>query len=467
MNQVSPISPDNEPHAIEAEQQLLGAILLGHSTAGTQSHGGERIFWDPVHAEIYRICRSLESKDKPVTPVTVKASLPADLIERMGDLGGVGYLAQMAGASISTNLADSYAELLAEAKAKREIVEVMRTAQANLASGDMSASDIAARMETSLTALEPSQSAIQPVSAMKAVTEAIEDAYAVRSGEEASGVAAGIPSLGRIVPNFAKSELWLLGGRPSMGKSAVALSIGLEAARAGHPVIMASLEMAPRAMALRAISEATAGRPNTTSYSKIRAGEFSDAQGDAIKDAARRVAELPLMFLPREYQDVDLLQVGVRQSLRRMGGGKTPLVIVDYAQLMRSKARTRYEQITEISLTLKGMAMSLDVPVIALSQLSRALESRDDKRPMMSDLRESGQLEQDADGVIFCFREEYYLEREEPDMQDGEKHDLWRAAMEANRNKLELIVAKQRQGPIATAHVNFNPALNYIWEAGY
>ena len=157
--------------------------------------------------------------------------------------------------------------------------------------------------------------------------------------------------------------------------------------------------------------------------------------------------------------------MGVKQSLRHAPKGKTPLVLVDYAQLLRSKAKTRYEQVTEISLALKGMAMDLNVPVIALSQLSRALEQREDKRPMMSDLRESGQLEQDADGVMFCYRDEYYLQREEPPRDQYDAHDAWQRACDASRNKLEVIVAKQRQGEIATAHLMFNPALNRIWES--
>lgn len=215
---------------------------------------------------------------------------------------------------------------------------------------------------------------------------------------------------------------------------------------------------------MRTLSEATAGTPSATSYAKLRSGEFSEKQGEALKEAAAKVAELPIIFLPREYQDADLLQVGVKQALRPMNTNKLPLVIVDYAQLLRSKASTRYEQITDVSLALKGMAMGLDVPVLALSQLSRALEQRDDKRPVMSDLRESGQLEQDADGVLFCYRHEYYLERGEPDRRQQEAYEAWEKAMSNQRNRLEIIVAKQRQGAIGTANLHFNPALNLIWE---
>jgi replicative DNA helicase len=222
--------------------------------------------------------------------------------------------------------------------------------------------------------------------------------------------------------------------------------------------------MMPKALAMRAISEQTAVNNYALAYSEIRRGNFTERHGHEIKRAAEELSHLPITFLPREFQDAELLQAGVRQILRRGRGEKTPLVLVDYAQLMRSNAKSRYEQITDISLALKGLAMSLEVPLVALSQLSRAVEQREERRPRLSDLRESGQLEQDADGVIFCYRDEYYLQREEPDMEDMDKHDLWRRACEASRNKLELIVAKQRQGEIGTAHVMFNPAINRVWE---
>jgi replicative DNA helicase len=259
--------------------------------------------------------------------------------------------------------------------------------------------------------------------------------------------------------------MWLLGGRPSMGKSSVALSMALNAARAGHGVIIASLEMTPSALAMRALSEATTSTSHSTSYMDLRQGAFSEDQARALHGCAKHVSELPIIFLPREYQDADLMQVGVKQALRRLPRDKTPLVVVDYAQLMRSKARTRYEQITDVSMALKGMAMTLELPVIALSQLSRAVEQRDDKRPMMSDLRESGQLEQDADGVMFCYRDEYYLERQKPaDEGDLQKIADWETLMSAAHNRLEIIVAKQRQGRVGTAHVRLNPATNHIWE---
>lgn len=458
---------EEEPHNVDAEQMVLGAILLGYSCAPVQALGGAGIFFDPVHADIYRTCRSLEKADKLVSPITVKANISEDLKHTLKPLGGVGYLAKLAGFAISPSQVNEYAGIVAEAAAKRQLLEIMRDAKDGINDGDLSASDVAAQMEARFQALTASETRVKPVSMMRAVEGALKEIHAAFSGEERRCVKSGINALDRFVPGFAPGEMWLLGGRPSMGKTAIALSIGLNAARAGHPVVIASLEMTPEAMAMRALSEATCGTSSATSYANLRSGEFSEKQGETLKEAAAKVAELPITFLPREYQDADLLQVGVKQALRRMNTVKLPLVLVDYAQLLRSKAATRYEQITDVSLALKGMAMGLDVPVIALSQLSRALEQRDDKRPVMSDLRESGQLEQDADGVLFCYRHEYYLEREEPDRRHQEAYEAWEKAMATQRNRLEIIIAKQRQGAIGTAKVRFNPALNLIWEESY
>lgn len=179
-----------------------------------------------------------------------------------------------------------------------------------------------------------------------------------------------------------------------------------------------------------------------------------------VIEEAQFVANLPITFLPRHFSDVGALVSGSRQLAR---AGKLDLLIVDYAQLLRAEGRGRYEQITNISIALKALSITLDIPVIALSQLSRDLERRDDKRPMLSDLRESGQLEQDADNVLFCYREEYYLERKQPDVGDLEEISLWQAAMERNRGLLEIIVAKQRMGEIGTAHCRCALAMNRVW----
>ncbi|MEL8055711.1 MAG: DnaB-like helicase C-terminal domain-containing protein, partial [Pseudomonadota bacterium] len=191
-----------------------------------------------------------------------------------------------------------------------------------------------------------------------------------------------------------------------------------------------------------------------------------EGRKDAVLGAAERVLELPIVILPPDFGDVASVNAGLREAEKKLGG--VDLLIIDYAQLLGAPGRTEYERATEVSRSLKRLAVQRQIPLVALSQLSRALDNRDDKRPVLSDLRQTGQLEQDADAVVFCFREEYYLEREEPDLVDSENHAAWRSAMAACQNQLELIVAKNRQGQIGTAKVRINLKVNHIWDdSGY
>jgi replicative DNA helicase len=191
---------------------------------------------------------------------------------------------------------------------------------------------------------------------------------------------------------------------------------------------------------------------------------MADSQIEVLRRVTPDVAALPIQFLERKFADLDALVAGCRQIKRSMGDG-LKLLIVDYLQLIEARGENRTQEISRISRALKALAGALNVPIIALSQLSRQVESRDDKRPMLSDLRESGQIEQDADAVLFCYRDEYYVERMRPANEaDLEKVEKWQRLMEATRNRLEIIVAKHRQGEIGTARVRCNVALNLIWE---
>ena len=463
MNPVAYLRDDNAPHLVEAEQSVLGSLLLGMGQVGTIiRRGGAELFLDPVHAAIFEAVAAKDKTQHLVSPVTIKEAMRGN--EALAQLGE-GYLARLAGAAMQSSFA-GYVDMLADLKGKRHIIAAMSEAQAAIARGDDTADRIAAKLEASLVSVADTSGNTGPVSMLKAVTVAMEQIRAAYQGEDSGCVKSGIVALDRMISGFYPGELVLIGGRPSMGKTGVALSIGLNAARAGHGVVIASLEMNPEAMAMRALSEATAHNKLAVSYAQMRRGEMAESQVDSLRQAALDVSELPIEFLPRQYADIGALFAGAKQAKRKMGDDMR-LLIVDYAQLLKSQAKSRYEQITEISIALKALAGQLNVPVIALSQLSRNVEQREDKRPQLSDLRESGQLEQDADAVLFCYRDEYYLERDKPTESDPvQDHEDWRRAMEAARNKLEIIVAKQRQGEIGTAHVRFNPALNLIWEDG-
>lgn len=468
--EVAYLRPDTAPHSVEMEQGLIGSLLmvsLAPEVEGVFGKairlGGTDLFYDPLHAAIFDVMQAKRRAGQLVSPVTIKDAM-AGQAEAFEAVGGFSYLVRMASMA-QPSAAAPYVDMLADLRWKRRLAGAISEAQAAIASGD-SASIISGRLEASLLALHETDNRNGPVSMMKAVSTAVQQTMAMVRGEATDAIKPGINALERMVPAFYPGEMILLGGRPSMGKTGVALSIALNAARAGHGVCIASLEMNPEAMALRALSEATAQTGHAVSYSKMRKGDMTDYELDRLEAVAEDTANLPVVFLPRQFADIGALYSGAQQAHRKFTNG-LKLLVVDYAQLLRSQAKTRYDQITEVSIALKNLAGQLNVPVIALSQLSRAVEQRDDKRPQLSDLRESGQLEQDADTVLFCYRDEYYLEREKPSPEDKlEAHEAWTAAMERARNRLEIIVAKQRQGEIGTAHVRFNPALNLIWEDG-
>lgn len=451
-----------QPHSIEAEQQLLGAILLdGDRLDAIGDILTEVDFFDPVHRDLFADMRRRHKVGDLISPVSM--SNFADTHQGIQELGGRRYLVTLAGASISSSHVRHYAELIAEASAKRSIIKAIAEAERDLRDDAQLSGDVASRLEGFLAA-RAATTKNSTVSMMRAATDALQIAADAYHGEDVPGVSPGIPALERIMPTMKPGDLILLGGRPSMGKSALALNIALNVARAGGGVAISTLEMQPEAMAMRAFSEASSSRGEGVNYSRMSAPGLTERQMRAVAEAARDVSELPIHFMPTTFRDSGAIFSGSKRIATLLGeqvGLK--LVVVDYLQLLNGEGRDRFQKIAEISIALKSLAMQLKVPVLALSQLSRQVESREDKRPMLSDLRESGQLEQDADSVLFCYRHEYYLEREQPDISNSEKHEAWSSAMERCRNKMEIIVAKQRMGAIGTADVRCNLALNRIW----
>ena len=464
MGEIIKLNAEKETPSVfsaEAEQQVLGALLIDNAKVSLVAQaGGADLFYDPVHLALYERITHLERDGLLASPVTLQEW--AAQHEGMKELGGPRYLIRMAGVAAPAFSFKDYCKHLAELRRRRLVVDATEAASRDIMTGEHEASHVAARLEAALSTIDPGEGR-GLVSMMSAVTKAATEAWAAHNGEASDRVPTGMDALDRIVGGFYPGDLVLLGGRPSMGKTALAVNLALNAARRGEGVAFCSLEMQPEAIALRAMSEAMSVRGKAVSYRDLRAGNWTDLHREAFTDAMKEVSELPIFMMPRDYADVGALMAGAKQARARLGGN-LKLVIVDYVQLMRaSRAASRYEIITEISTALKRLAGQLGVPVVALSQLSRAVEQRDDKRPMMSDLRESGQLEQDADTVLFCYRDEYYLERDKPqDVEEMERHDR---ALQYARNRLEVIVAKQRQGAIGTAHMMCNVAFNRIWEA--
>lgn len=467
VTQIAPAAASEGPGRImlvEAEQQLLGALLIDASRLDALgSLARADLFADPVHADIFAAIRRRHDRDELVSISAMH--MWAEGHEGLKEIGGSRYLARLASASINGTQVAHYARVLDEMRAKRAIADAIEQAGQELRDDTSRATEVAARLEAALMG-DATRTDDGPVSMMSAATTALHHADDAFSGRGSACIPTGVRRLDEMVTGFYPGDLVLLGGRPSAGKTGVALSVALNVARAGKGVCYASLEMTPDALALRALGEATTYGGNAVPYSDVRSGRINASQFQTLTAEARGVAELPFYVLPPTYRDIGAIYAGAKRVRAQLGDtAPLGLVVIDYLQLVRSSGRrSRYEEITDISIALKGLAGQLGCPVLALSQLSRQVESRDDKRPIMSDLRESGQLEQDADTILFCYRDSYYAEREEPSMDDISAYADWQDRVQRSRNRLEIIVAKQRQGGIGTAHVGFNPALNKLWD---
>lgn len=463
MNAITPAEAQ-QPHNIEAEQQVLGALLAAGEDADRRvayvaACGGAEVFFEPAHAAIFTEIARRVGAGLVADAVGMKAwAAEADALKGLG--GGAAYLVRLQLAAVASAAFKDYAKHLADQRARRMVLETLEAGRLAALDEREDVPTITGRLETALGAIA-APSRRQSVSIMRATHKAMEDFLAARAGDRRGVVGTGLHTLDGLFGGFRPGEMVLLGGRPSMGKTSVALSLALNAARAGHGVLFASLEMNPDQMAVRAISEGTSQLGRAVTYRDILSGAVRDADMDVVTESARRLAELPIEFLAREYNDIGAF-VGEVKAQKRRKGASLGLVVIDYLQLLKGQGRGRYEDITNISIEVKGLAGATGLPILALSQLSRQVESREDKRPNLSDLRESGQLEQDADAVMFCYRDEYYLEREEP--TDPDQHDDWAQAMKAARHRVDVIVAKQRQGAVGTARLRCNVATNMLWE---
>lgn len=451
-------------HGIEIEQNILGTFLLDKKwyfeTLGQVKPDD---FFDPVHRHIFELMAARFDKEQLVSPVTIRDALEGH--EGLKSLGGPAYLVRLAGGAVSTFAIRDYCKELRSLTRRRNLSELLQTLDRDLVEGVRGPEEVIGQLEASLIA-DGGETSDSVVSMMAAVAKAADLAGKAHQSEGVVGVPTGLADLDAMTGGFQAGELILLGGRPSMGKTAVALSMALSAARKGVGVAISSLEMTPDSLALRSIANEAATRGRGMAYTDAKRGTMNEVEAKNFFESTMDVGALPIEILPANMRDIGSIYAGVRKAGRILEGKGNPLglIVVDYLQLISGQAKNRFEQIAEISIALKGLALKTGVPVLALSQLSRALESRDNKRPVLSDLRESGQLEQDADMVMFCFRHEYYLERERPE-EDDPDFVHWQDALDASRNRLEIIIAKQRMGAVGTVNVGFNPATNYLWDA--
>ncbi|HVX99866.1 MAG TPA: replicative DNA helicase [Pseudorhodoplanes sp.] len=468
------------PHNLEAEQALLGAILVNNEAFYRVSDFLEpRHFFEGIHQKIFEVAASLIRAGKVASPVTLKTFLPADM-----DIGGLTlsqYLARLAAEATTVINAQDYGRTIYDLSIRRALIVIGEDMVNEAFDAPV---DFAPRVQ-----IENAERKLYEIAETgkydggfqrfaQALTTAVDmAARAYQRDGKLSGLATGLRDLDAKMGGLQHSDLVIIAGRPGMGKTALATNIAYNVAKAWQGEVRAdghtstvnggivgffSLEMSAEQLATRIIAEQT-GIPSST----IRRGGITEAEFERIKDMSIELQHLP--FYVDETGGLSIAQLAARaRRLKRQRG--LDLLIVDYIQLLQGSTRrsseNRVQEITEITTNLKALAKELNVPLIALSQLSRQVENRDDKRPQLSDLRESGSIEQDADVVLFVFREEYYLANKEP-RPGTEEHIKWQTEVEAVHGKAELIIGKQRHGPTGTVQVQFDASVTRFSDLAY
>ena len=458
----------SQPQNVEAEQALLGAILVNNEAFYRVSDFLEPDhFFEPVHRRIFQVAGELIRANKIANPVTIKTFLPADLA--IGDISLPQYLARLAAEATTIINAEDYGRSIYDLAIRRALIGIGED-MVNVAYD-------APVEETPRAQIEDAERRLFELAEVghydggfhafeTALLTAIDMASAAykRDGH-LSGVATGLDDLDRLMGGLQPSDLIILAGRPGMGKTSLATNIAFNIAHAYEPAQQAdgsfkaanggvvgffSLEMSSEQLATRIISEQT-----EIGSSKIRRGEITEYDFEKLVACSQTMQRIPLFI--DQTGGISIAQLAARaRRLKRQRG--LDVIVIDYIQLMQGTsaraAQNRVQEITEITTGLKALAKELGVPIIALSQLSRQVESRDDKRPQLSDLRESGSIEQDADVVLFVYREEYYLKNKEP-KPGTDEYLKWEGEMNDARGKAEVIIAKQRHGPTGTVGLGF------------
>src|SRR5246127_1324112 len=459
------------PHNIEAEQGLLGAILVNNDAFYRVSDFLEpKHFFEPIHQTIYETAGSLIRMGKVATPVTLKTFLPADI-----DLGGltVGqYLARLAAEATTIINAQDYGRTIYDLSLRRDLIQIGEDMvnvayEAPVDFAPKVQIEDAERKLYELAETGRYDGGFQKFS--QALTTAVDmAANAYKRDGKLSGISTGLRDLDTKMGGLQHSDLIIVAGRPGMGKTSLATNIAYNVAKAYQGEVQAdgttkavnggiigffSCEMSAEQLATRILAEQT-----SISSSMIRRGGINQQEFDKIRDYTIELEHLPLFVDETGGLAISQLTARARRLKRQRG---LDVLVVDYIQLLQGSSKrsdNRVQELTEITTSLKALAKELNIPVIALSQLSRQVESRDDKRPQLSDLRESGSIEQDADVVLFVFREEYYLANKEPRAGTPE-YEKWQLDMSLVHGKAEVIIGKQRHGPTGTVELQFEAAV--------
>lgn len=454
------------PHNEEAEQGLLGALMI-------DNRAYEKIgdflrpahFFVPVHQRLFTAIVTMIDRGQSATPVTLKTYFEKD--QDLQEVGGGAYLADLAAGVLSVINVEDYARTIYELHLRRELI-ALGEAMVNGAYAptlDIDAQGAIEEAEGKLFELaENGETKGSFITLRDSVVTAIalaEKAY--KTEGHVTGVTTGLLDMDKKLGGFQNSDLLILAGRPSMGKTALATNMAFNAAKAyaesggkeGARVGFFSLEMSADQLATRILADQS-GIPGDL----IRKGQIKQDDFRKFVAASQLMAQIPLYIDDTPALSIGAIRTRARRLKRQHG---LDLLVIDYLQLLRgtgSRQSTdnRVNEVSEITRGLKAIAKELNMPVLALSQLSRQVEQREDKRPQLSDLRESGSIEQDSDVVMFVYREEYYLSRTEPE-PGTDKHLKWQESMERAHSIAECIIAKQRHGPIGTVKMHFDPNL--------
>ena len=447
------------PSNIEAEQAVIASILVSNDIYDEISPIlNPQKFFDPIHVKLYETIEKLISKGLLANPITLKNHFENN--EGLKELGGQEYLIKITKFSTSVKQAIDYANIVQEMHVRRELIKISQSVLDEASTNaDVSTSgvEIIQNAEKSLFDLAErghfNQSFMKFETALKQTIDMAKSAYQNDSG--IVGVPTGLTDLDSRLGGMHKQDLIIIAGRPSMGKTALATNIAFHAAKniekkgTKSTVAFFSLEMSSEQLSTRILSEQSKIRSND-----IRRGKVSEKEFEQFIETSKNIFELPLYI--DETPAVTIATISNRsRRIKRLFG--LELIVIDYIQLMKSSRKmefNRVQEISEITQGLKALAKELNVPVLALSQLSRQVEHRDDKKPQLADLRESGSIEQDADVVMFIFREAYYLERKEPTLGSIE-HAEWQQKMNEISSLADIMISKQRHGPTGNVKVEF------------
>ena len=447
-----------QPSNLEAEQALLGSILVNNDIIDEVSNTiNPTSFYDPAHTKIYEVIETLNNKGMIANPITLKNYFEKD--NMLNEVGGTEYLVKLTRFSGSTKQAVDYAKIIHEMYLRRELVLISdNLSSETLDAKEQTAEKIIENTEKSLFDLAERGSFSQSfLKFNQALDQTIETAtQAMKSDKGIVGVPTGLTDLDEKLGGLHKSDLVILAGRPGMGKTALATNIAYHAAQnimsrqEKSSIAFFSLEMSSEQLSTRILSEQAKIKSDD-----IRKGKVTEEEINRYIETSRNIYNLPLFIDETPAITIATLSNRARRIKRLFG---VSLIVVDYIQLMRAPSSNRndnrVQEVSEITQGLKALAKELRVPVLALSQLSRAVEQRDEKKPQLSDLRESGSIEQDADVVMFVYREAYYLENKQPKLGSIE-HAEWQSKMNDVNGLADIILGKQRHGPTGVVKVAF------------